>query len=218
MDAEDGVGKVSRNGAIGGGATHVIDRRRHAPVGRGRFAPAGARAQGLPQVYRGRSLRNLRDIYDNDHAEARRDGRFRWLVSTCLAAAVGAVAIVVVIYGSLDPKESADGLIPTLQRVRESGLPSLTQAPKPSQGLAWASPRADKLQLSTGATATRFIIHETLRKRRNGRDYIENKPYARIVARLSPVPAEATEEIPAFNPFKLYANTAPVGEEEKGDG
>jgi murein DD-endopeptidase MepM/ murein hydrolase activator NlpD len=174
--------------------------------------------RGLPQVYRGRSLRALRDVYDSDHSESHRSGRFRWLVSTCLAAAVGAIAIAVVIFGSLDPTESTDGLLPALKRVREAGLPSLTQPPKAADGLPWAVPRTDRMPTSSAAASTRYIIHESLRQRLSGREKIVLKPYARIVARLSPVPATSADAIPPFNPFKLYANSAPVGAEENEDG
>lgn len=196
----------------------MVDRRRHAPIGRVRLPLVAEAPRGLPQVYRGRSLRALRDVYDSDHSEARRSGRFRWLVSTCLAGAVGAIAIAVVVFGSLDPHESSDGLLPALKRVRESGLPSLTQPPRQADGLPWATPRTDRLQTTTAATSTRYIIHESLRQRFSGREKIVLKPYARIVARLSAVPANQSDSIPPFNPFKLYANSAPVGAEEGEDG
>ncbi len=192
----------------------MVDRRRHAPVGRSRRPPTRSSPTGLPQAYRGRSPR---DVYESDHVENRKDGRFRWLVSTCLAGAVGTIAIIVVLYGSLDPKESSGGLLPALQRVRDTGLPSLTQAPRPTDGQPWATPRTDRLQVASAGSSTRFIIHETSRKRRNGRDYIENKPFARIVARLSAVPPEVSERIPPFNPFKLYADSAPVGSDAEAD-
>ena len=63
----------------------------------------------------------------------------------------------------------------------------------------------------TGAMSTRYIIHETLRQRRGGREYIYAKPYVRIVARLAPVPSGVADTIPPFNPFKLYANNRPIG-------
>jgi murein DD-endopeptidase MepM/ murein hydrolase activator NlpD len=37
-----------------------------------------------------------------------------------------------------------------------------------------------------------------------------------LVARLAPVPPNAAETIPPFNPFKLYANNKPIGEDEDG--
>ncbi len=196
----------------------MVDRRRHAPIGRTRLPALADAPRGLPQVYRGRSLRALRDVYDSDHADARLSGRFRWLVSTCIAATVGAIAIVVVIYGSMDPNESREGLMPTLKRVRESGLPSLAQVPRAAEGLSWATPKTDRLQTLSAAMSTRYVIHESMRQRQSGREKIVLKPYARIVARLAPVPANYSDVVPPFNPFKLYANDAPVGGDEAEEG
>lgn len=174
----------------------------------------------MSRVYRGRSQKRWRDLYDSDHADTRDSGRFRWLLSTCLAGAVGALAIFVVIYGSSDQKDSTGGLVPTLQRMRESTNPGgATPEPKRGDGLKWSTPRTDRLQLATGANSTRFIIHETLKQRRNGREYLHAKPYARVVARLAPVPKDSpyADVIPPFNPFKLYANSRPVSSGEDDD-
>lgn len=156
-------------------------------------------------------------MYGSDHAEPMREGRFRWLMSTCLAAAVGGVSILVVIFGSADKQEAQDGLMPALARLREStAAPPLEALLRRDDGLKWAVPKVDRLQVTSGAKSTRFIIHETLRQRRGGREYIYAKPYVRLVARLAPVPPNAAETIPPFNPFKLYANNKPIGEDEDG--
>jgi len=178
-------------------------------------------ADGLPHLYRGSRGRGARaDVYTADHADSRRTGRFRWLLSTCLAATVGAVAIVVVVYGSTDPRDPAEGRLPTLDRIRMDAAVAPMPAPhRPDDGLNWAIAKTDKLQVTTGATSTRFIIHETLKQRRNGREYIYAKPYVRIVSRLAPVPANYSDVIPPFNPLKLYADAKPVAsndEEEAG--
>lgn len=183
-------------------------------AGKLRTAGASARPQGLAHVYKkGRTRRFVRDIYDAEHGEGRQGGRFRWLISTCLAATVGAIAILVVIYGSADPRESGDGLIPALRQLRDSAsAPQPTGEGRRVQGLKWSAPRSDKLQISLGGLSTRYIIHESHKGRRDGREYIRNKPYARITARLSTVPADYADVIPPFNPFKLYASSKPVTE------
>jgi hypothetical protein len=160
--------------------------------------------------YLGRSRRTLRDIYEADHADARQGGRFRWLLSTCLAAAVGSIAIFAVIYGSSDSQEQT-GLLPTLKRMRDTaGQTQGMPGPRRVDGLKWSLPRTDRLVVNAGATSTRFIIHESHKQRRDGREYIRNKPYVRIVARLAAVPANYADVIPPFNPFKLYASSKPV--------
>lgn len=157
-------------------------------------------------------------MYATDHAEPQREGRFRWLMSTCLAAAVGGVSILVVVFGAADKQMTEDGLVPALQRLREGTVaPPLEAFLRRDDGLNWSVPKVDRLQITSGAKSTRFVIHDTLRQRRGGREYIYAKPYVRIVARLAPVPPEAADIIPAFNPFKLYANNKPIGEDPDGD-
>jgi murein DD-endopeptidase MepM/ murein hydrolase activator NlpD len=196
----------------------VVDRRSYALSTRRAVPPRKFDpTRGLPNLYRGSRRRAAHaDLYSADHADQRQGGRFRWLVSTCLAAAVGALAIVVVIYGSADPKDSADGLMPALKRLRENAEAAALTAPvRPDDGLKWAVAKTDRLQITTGAMSTRFIIHETLKQRRNGREYIYAKPYVRIVSRLAAVPSNYADVIPPFNPFKLYADSKPVGVEDE---
>ncbi len=189
----------------------LVDRRRH-PQGVIRGAhPFGERPRGLPQVYRGRARRSLRDIYEDDHADSHKGGKFRWLVSTCLAGTIGAVAIFVVIYGSSDNQESREGIMPALERLQQGATaPVLIPQVQRMPGLNWSTPKSDRLQVTSGQMSTRDIIHESLKQRRDGRVYIHNKPYVRISARLAPVPADYADVIPPFNPYKLYADTKPI--------
>ena len=196
------------------------DRRRY-PVSTARGTPPlKDRPRGLPQVYRSGVRRYaLRDLYDADHAEGGRGGKFRWLLSTCLAGAVGAFAIFVIIAGSTEQDDSADGLVPALKRLQEgASAPLLIPQAKRTAGLNWSVPKTDKLQISSGTTSTRYVIHESVKQRRDGRVYIQAKPFLRVVARLAPVPEEYQDVIPPFNPYKLYADASPVGAGEQGAG
>ncbi len=201
----------------------MVQHLRHRPRTRPGHRPVRARssdhANGLPHLYRGSRGRGARaDVYAADHADSRQSGRFRWLLSTCLAAAVGAVSIIVVIYGSTDPRDGAGGGLPTLARLRMDATVAPMPAPhRPDDGLNWAIAKTDRLRVSTGATSTRFIIHETLKQRRNGREYIYAKPYVRIVSRLAPVPANYSDVIPPFNPLKLYADSKPVSSNRESE-
>lgn len=164
----------------------------------------------MPHLYRGaRGRAGRADVFATDHADPHHGRRFRWLLSTCLAAIVGALAIVVVIYGATDPRDSAGGLMPTLQRLQHTAMAPMPAPSRQNDGLRWAIAKADRLQVTTGAMSTRFIIHETLKQRRNGREYIHAKPYVRILARLAPVPPSYADVIPPFNPVKLYAEPRP---------
>ncbi len=196
-----------------------MDFKRHAPVGRRRAHVALALAHPHGRLHNPRLRRTPGDIYVSDHADARQGGRFRWVLSTCLAAAVGVLAILVVIAGSTDTQETAGGMLSSLQRVREAPLVSFRLPSARVDGLRWAVPKTDRLLIPGGAMATKFVIFDAVRQRRGSREYIHNKPYARLVARLAPVPKSEAQRIPPLNPFKLYANTTPLdAEEPSGDG
>ncbi len=166
----------------------MLLRRKKLESKPGGFAIEGAGIRGLPDVYRGGNSPFFKDIYDSDHVEQRQGGRFRWLLSTCLAATVGAIAILVVVYGSADTSGLDDGLLPEFQNILEGrGGGPVVPSFKNADGLKWVSPKMDRLQLTTGALSTRYIIHESSKQRRDGREYMRQRPYARIVARLAPV-------------------------------
>ena len=168
-----------------------------------------------PRVVRRRG--GLRDLYSADTAEARGGGRFRWFFSTCLAAAVGSVAIVAALFGASDSNDGRSGGGMSRLRTISSSVQIEPPAPAPiaPDGLAWATPKSDRLEATTGAMVTRYIVQDSIRQRRGSREYIQNKPYARILARLVAVRADAVGAVPAFNPIRLYGNSTPVGESDE---
>jgi murein DD-endopeptidase MepM/ murein hydrolase activator NlpD len=194
-----------------------MDTKRHAPLGRRRVHLRPSQPRTSAHAYLGRSRRPLGDIYVSDHADTRQGGRFRWLVSTCLAAAVGVLAILVVIAGSTDMQETDGGMLSSLQRVRDAPLASFQLPSARVDGLRWAIPKTDRLLIPSGAMATKFVILDAMRQRRGNRDYILNKPYARLVARLAPITKAEAQSVPPFNPFKLYANTTPLDAAEPSE-
>ncbi len=165
-----------------------------------------------PQIYLGSASPRLGGLYQRDHIEARHGVRLRWLVSTCLAGAVGVGAFAAVIYGSSDSTRRAEGFLPTLQRLSRSPLQPLKRlvVPKTAAGLNWVLPRQDRLKTASSMYSARHIIHDRIPLRRGQRDYIQIKPYIRIVARLSVASQVAGLQVPPFNPFKLYASSAPI--------
>lgn len=193
-----------------------MDIRRHAPLGRVRVRLAPHATRSRPHAYLGRAGRPLAEMYVSDHADSRQSGRFRWVLSTCLAAAVGVLAILVVIAGSTDSPET-EGSIFAWGNLPEAPFASWRQSAARIDGLRWALPKSDKLLIPSGAMATKFVIFDGIRQRRGNRDYIQNKPYVRLVARLAPVSKRQAQGVPAFNPFKLYANTAPLDANDRPD-
>ncbi|KWT67136.1 putative peptidase [Hyphomicrobium sulfonivorans] len=130
---------------------------------------------------------------------------------------MGAVSILVVIYGSIDKRDARGGFLPGLTEVGEANLID-REMPfvRTSDGLKWAAPKGDKLNVTSGAVTVRYLVNESVKQRRLGREYIHAKPYARIVARLAAVPSDYQEKIPPFNPLKLYATqTVNPGEDDE---
>jgi murein DD-endopeptidase MepM/ murein hydrolase activator NlpD len=177
--------------------------------------PSSSRSR--PHAYLGRTGRPLTEIYVSDHADGRRGGRFRWLLSTCLAGAVGVLAILVVIAGSMDERDTAGGLIAGIEERLRQAPHALRFPAVRADGLRWAVPKTDKLVVPSGAIATKNYISDGIRQRRGSREYISNKYYVRLVARLAPVPKDQAKNIPPFNPFKLYANTTPLEGNDRPD-
>jgi murein DD-endopeptidase MepM/ murein hydrolase activator NlpD len=152
------------------------------------------------------------DVYSSDHASTRHSGRFRWLISTFLAAGVGALAILVVIAGSMERSEHKGGILAALKSTSDV-MPASFRLPAPKDnGLNWSIPKTDRLQMTTGALSTKYTIHDTMRRRVDNREKIVNKAYARIVAKLAPISSKQADQIPPFNPYKLYAASSQSSE------
>jgi murein DD-endopeptidase MepM/ murein hydrolase activator NlpD len=186
------------------GLSFVVDRHSVPVHVRRRATPAAERPRGLPHVYSGGSRGGRKTNTDADAAFNSHGGRFRWLLSTCLAGGVGAIAILVVVIGSNDSSDGG-GLFKELKRLRDSRTEP-ARVVTLDAGLKWATPKGDLLQMVGGAASTRFIIHDSMKVKKANREYILAKPYARVVARLAPVTPQYADVIPPFNPFKLYAS------------
>lgn len=142
--------------------------------------------------------------------------RLKWLASTCLAGTVALGVIGIAIYASMNI-DDRDGAITAIW---EGGLaptpPSQAVVSANEAEQSSAGAKADRIQTSALGFATRHIIHDRLVLKRGSREYITIKPYARIVARLGTAQPDESEPIPPFNPFKLYMNTSPLGQDGGG--
>ncbi|MEM9358802.1 MAG: M23 family metallopeptidase [Pseudomonadota bacterium] len=181
----------------------MVDRRRHAPSRRFRNPNIASTARGLPQVYQGRARRTYSDVYDSDHS----GGGFRWLISTCVAAGVGALVIVIVIAGSIDRNPSIDSVMTQIADAQKPAAVPI-QRRDATGGLNWAVPKSSLRQVTSGALSARYTIHEQVSVRRNDRKFIEVRPYLRVVARLATTSAKNADVIPPLNPIRLYQTKA----------
>lgn len=195
----------------------MVDRRRHAKLAPARPARRQARpSRSATVAYRSAARRTLADVYDADHVARGTGGRFRWLLSTCLAAAVGALAISVAIVGSLDTTETSSARLPSFQEMIE-GAGEKAVAKRATDGLKWAAPKTDRLAGSVGAPLAKHVIHDQFQGKRDNRAYIQVRPYIRLSARLAAVPMTYADVIPAFNPLRLYAVTESAADGDGGD-
>jgi murein DD-endopeptidase MepM/ murein hydrolase activator NlpD len=137
--------------------------------------------------------------------------RLKWLASTCLAGMVGVCLIGVAIYASLNMGDGS-GMVSSIKRASLAALQPMRSATLAKDGQSANGQKEDRIQMTAAGFATRQVIHDTVIERQGSREFITIKPYLRIVAGLATeLPAEASDEAPAFNPFKLYSDSTPVG-------
>lgn len=136
-------------------------------------------------------------------------------MSTCCAALVGAGAFGIAVYASMD--DTREGIV-AFKSAGLAALKPIAPKPRPEEELRVAGIKSDRIEDTERGITTRHIIHDTIVQRRGARDFIRIRPYARIVARLATAQPASTDAIPAFNPFKLYASTDPIGTRLEGSG
>ena len=136
--------------------------------------------------------------------------RLKWLASTCLAGMVGVCLIGVAIYASMNMADGS-GMVSSIKRASLAALQPIRTATLANDGQSPNGQKEDRIQMTAAGFATRHVIHDTVIERQGSREFITIKPYLRIVAGLATeLPADA-DELPPFNPFKLYSDATPVG-------
>lgn len=145
------------------------------------------------------------EIYRNEIGH-RYGSKFKWLVSTCVAAVVAVISIGVVLVAFMDGEKVGD-FRAAIERGLDEAL-SPVAGPIVKAGSDTGSRKTDRLTISAAGLATRHIIQDSVRQRLGERELITIKPYGRIVARLGTTMPEEADKIPPFNPFALYSNTS----------
>jgi murein DD-endopeptidase MepM/ murein hydrolase activator NlpD len=161
-------------------------------------------ARNLPQIYIPGGKGNLPELYLREAGARRLISSLKWFISTCIVGAAGLCVIGVAMYASTDIN-GGGGIVESLKR---AGMEALK--PKGAGNLIEDRPartgeKTDKIKLNTKGTTTKHIIQDSVVERRNSREFIQVKPYVRILAALSISKPENTDAIPPFNPFDLYA-------------
>jgi murein DD-endopeptidase MepM/ murein hydrolase activator NlpD len=168
--------------------------------------PGGTR--NLPQVYIPAGKGHLPEIYLREAGGTRLISSLKWFISTCIVGAAGLCIIGVAMYASTDIN-GRGGIMESLQRagidaLRPKGAGNLIEDRPANTGI-----KTDKIKISTKGTTTRHIIQDSVIESRNSREFIQVKPYVRIVAQLSTLKPDDTDAIPPLNPFDLYADKGP---------
>lgn len=181
------------------------------------LVPAGSR--GLPTIFLGETSkieRELPPVYlcENSHDGA--GSSLKWMASTCLAGMVGVCLIGVAIYASMNVADGS-GMMNSIKRASLAALRPTRGARLAHNGQAASGQKGDRIQMTTAGFASRHVIHDTVAERQGSREFITIKPYLRIVAGLATALTEGKDELPAFNPFKLYSDATPVGDGEASD-
>lgn len=177
-----------------------------------------ARALTKPGPYGARSGQNLPAIYLSDLGPRRVVTRVKWLVSTLIVGFAGLCIIGVVIYASLK-LDDGDGMIGAMRRASlEAMKPQQSSPTLAVERPAGIGRKTDKIELSSKGLATRHLIYDQVVERRGTRDFITNKPYARIVATLATDRPGDAETIPAFDPLELFGNDTPIVQKNRPAG
>ncbi len=170
-------------------------------------------ASGLPSIFLGEMPRPERKLPPVYLCETGPDGascRLKWLASTCLAGMVGVCLIGVAIYASLNMGDGS-GMMSSLKRASLAALQPMRGATLAKNGQSANGQKEDRIQMTAAGFVSRQVIHDTVIERQGSREFITIKPYLRIVAGLATeLPADA-DDLPPFNPFKLYSDQTPVG-------
>lgn len=177
------------------------------------LVPYGKRA--LPQIYLSSPGKVPSPVFLPEPGDSRATTRLKWLASTCIAAVVGIGVIGSSIYASLDV-EDGTGVVSS---IRSAGLAAMKPVQKAHIVASFQSvsgQKSDRIPTSAEGVSTKHIIHDTVVQRKGEREYLRIKPYVRLVATLGTAQPENTDQIPAFNPFKLYSNPKPVSENGEG--
>jgi murein DD-endopeptidase MepM/ murein hydrolase activator NlpD len=184
----------------------LLDRSSHFSAIHGsRALVRSGGTRNLPQIYIPAGKGVLPEIYMREAGAKRLISSLKWFISTCIVGAAGLCIIGVAMYASTDMNGGSGSIFRTLQL---AGIDALK--PKPAGTLIEDRPaktgeKTDKIKISTKGTTTKHIIQDSVVERRNAREFIQVKPYVRIVALLSTSKPDSTDAIPALNPFDLYA-------------
>jgi murein DD-endopeptidase MepM/ murein hydrolase activator NlpD len=169
--------------------------------------------RGLPSIFLAEISKPERKLPPVYLCETGPDGascRLKWLASTCLAGMVGVCLIGVAIYASMNMADGS-GMMSSIKRASLAALQPMRTATLANDGQSANGQKEDRIQMTAAGFATRHVIHDTVIERQGSREFITIKPYLRMIAGLATELPPDADQLPPFNPFKLYSDSTPVG-------
>jgi murein DD-endopeptidase MepM/ murein hydrolase activator NlpD len=159
----------------------------------------------LPQVYRASKSGAVAKIYLHEPSGRRLISRVKWLVSTCIIGAAGLAVIGVVMYASMNI-EDGSGMMSSIRREGLRALQPKQAGVIVDEDAADLGRKSDRIVITAKGLTTRHTIQDSIVQRRNAREFIQIKQYARLVASLATERPQNADAIPALNPIDLYGN------------
>ncbi len=188
----------------------MLERNRSKPA---KFLQQNTSAH-LPQLYKPFGKGRLPELYLRDAKAKRLISRLKWFISTCVVGASGVGIIGIAMYASTGI-EDGSGMVGSLRSATLAAFKPREAGNLIEDKIALLGEKTDKIKTTAKGLTTRYVIQDSVVERRGEREFITVKPYVRVFATLSTDPPDKTIEIPAFNPFDLYAEKKSNGDDGK---
>ncbi len=130
--------------------------------------------------------------------------QLKWLASTTITGTIGILGILVAVYTSMDTTKNKS----IMQVLQDQGQKSF-EIFRPTVHAELTSSNKEDREISKGESIA-YTIHDSEIQERNGREFIATKPYVKVVGKLATYNTNSKLAVPAFDPYKLYANLKPL--------
>ena len=170
----------------------------------------------LPQIHLSGTDATRPEILLPEPGQSGAGTRLKWLAGNLPCRCRRVCMIGGTIYASMD-MEDGKGIVSSFRSAGLSAMQPIRVPRADAKQQAVVGGKSDRIQTTALGLSTRHIIRDKVTQQRGGREFIDHKSYARIVARLATSHPEDAASIPRFNPFKLYANRTPIADHDSAN-